>query len=89
MSQPKRSRRKKQEVAPPPDSDSLEDDANAQTFSISSGGAVVPYRDQLYMLSEVLDDADEVQELNFQNSSGVRTSARLQVARNENAQNCT
>ena len=32
-----------------------------------------------YMLPEVVDDDDEVQELNFQNSSGIRTSARLQV----------
>ena len=79
MSQPKRSHRKKQEVAPPPDSDSSDDEANTQMFSISNGGAVVSYRDQLYMLSEVLDDSDEVQELNFQNSSGIRTSARLQA----------
>ena len=31
------------------------------------------------MLSEVVDDDDEVQEVNFQNSSGIRTSARLQA----------
>ena len=33
------------------------------------GGAVISYHDQLYMLSEVVDGDDEVQEENFQNSS--------------------
>ena len=77
MTQSKRLRQKKQRAAPPPDSDSSEDEANAQIFSVSNGGAVISYHDQLYMLSEVVDDEDEVQELNFQNSSGIRTSARL------------
>ena len=65
FTQSKRSRQKKQQAASPPDSDSSEDDANAQIFSISNGGAVIFFRDQLYMLSEVLDGEDEVQELNF------------------------
>ena len=71
LSQSKRSRQKKQKAAPSPDSD----DANAQIFSISNGGAVVSYRDQLYMLSEVLDDADEVHELKFFRNSHLGSPA--------------
>ena len=79
LTQSKRSRQKKQQAAPPPDSDSSGDDANAQNFLLSNGGAVISYHDQLCMLSEVVDDDDEVQGVNFQNSSGIRTSACLQA----------
>ena len=52
LTRSKRLRQKKQRAAPPPDSDtcSSEDEENAQIFSISNGGAVISYHDQLYML---------------------------------------
>ena len=95
ISQSKGSRRKKQEITPSPDSDSSdnEDDAhcNAQTFSTSNDSAAVSHRDRLFMLSATLDGADEVQDQIFQNSSGIRTSARLQAKRGKesNARKCT
>jgi hypothetical protein len=82
MTKPKRTRHSRRESAPQESESSDEEGApsGASLFSIANGGdAISRHHEHLYMMHHGSDGDDEVEEIFSSNSSGIRTSARIQA----------